>query len=137
MKKSNFVIDYTSTQGKYYLFHTRHGSVISVDEGKKERLRQILAAPDSYAQLPGMQTLRDFGFVVSNEINEYQQIVGRQIWTQLCEKNYLDLTLMPTEQCNFRCVYCYENFQKHFGFLNIYLAMECANHHPFLTQRQY
>ncbi len=25
--------------------------------------------------------------------------------------NLLDLTLMPTEQCNFRCTYCYEDFE--------------------------
>lgn len=112
MKKSSFVIDYTSAEGKYYLFHTRHGSVISVDGEKKDHLQEILAAPEAYASLPGMKTLREFGFVIPDEMDEYQQIVGRQIWKQLCENNYLELTLMPTEQCNFRCVYCYENFQK-------------------------
>ncbi len=112
MKKSSFVIDYASAEGKYYLFHTRYGSVVSVDAGKKERLRAVLANPDSYVTLPGMKTLQELGFMLPDEIDEYQQIVGRQIWKQLCKNNYLELTLMPTEECNFRCIYCYENFQK-------------------------
>lgn len=112
MKKSNFVIDYTSVEGKYYLFHTRYGSVVSVDEEKEERLKEVLANPDTYIEFPCGKILQKFGFFLPDEIDEYQQIVGRQLLKQFCENNYLELTLMPTEQCNFRCVYCYENFQK-------------------------
>ena len=28
----------------------------------------------------------------------------------LVSNRYLELILLPTEQCNFRCVYCYEDF---------------------------
>lgn len=33
-------------------------------------------------------------------------------WRALLSHRLLQLILMPTEQCNFRCVYCYEDFQE-------------------------
>ena len=32
------------------------------------------------------------------------------LWDALTPKK-LDLIIMPTEQCNFRCTYCYEDFK--------------------------
>ena len=43
----------------------------------------------------------------SNEkdiINEIQRII--------LKPDFMQLTIMPTEQCNFRCIYCYESFEK-------------------------
>lgn len=112
MKKSNYIIDYNSAKGKYYLFHTRYGSIVSVDSNKKTQLLQILQEPDLYNQIKGYETLCKFGFLIPSETNEFQNVYGRQILKNYCRNNYLELTIMPTEQCNFRCVYCYENFEK-------------------------
>ncbi|MDG0874705.1 SPASM domain-containing protein [Paenibacillus thiaminolyticus] len=51
------------------------------------------------------------GFLVNEDLNELQ-LATAQKYKMLSESRGLHLILMPNEDCNFRCVYCYEDFLK-------------------------
>ncbi|WP_197257388.1 radical SAM protein [Paenibacillus dendritiformis] len=51
------------------------------------------------------------GFFVRESVDEFQ-LATAQKYNLLSFKRNLELILMPNEDCNFRCVYCYEDFVK-------------------------
>lgn len=53
--------------------------------------------------------LVDRGFLVADGVNEYRQFQVR-FGAEHFGTNALELILMPSEDCNFRCKYCYEDF---------------------------
>lgn len=112
MKKSMYIVDYESKNGKYYMMHTASGNIVATDIAKKEQLQQILNAPNDYQESVVCTKLTDLGFIIADRADEYQIITGKRLLRDFCKNNYLELTIMPTEKCNFRCVYCYENFVK-------------------------
>ena len=112
MKKSVYISDYESENGKYYIMQMASGNIVAVDAIKKVQLQQILNFPNDYRGSVACNKLIDFGFIVPDHVNEYQIITGKHLLRHFCKNNYLELTIMPTEKCNFRCIYCYENFVK-------------------------
>lgn len=54
--------------------------------------------------------LIDKGILVHSEEDEYAKV--RALYYDYVYMGNLTLILMPTEQCNFRCRYCYEKFEK-------------------------
>ncbi len=50
------------------------------------------------------------GFLVSND--EDEQAKGKLKYYERIFDRLLSLTFLTTEQCNFRCKYCYEDFEK-------------------------
>lgn len=50
------------------------------------------------------------GFLVPKESDE--NAAADELYLKKYEDHRLHLIIMPTEQCNFRCVYCYESFLK-------------------------
>ena len=112
MKKSIYIVDYESEDGKYYMMHTASGNIVAIDVTKKAQLQQILDDPNAHQESVVCSKLTDSGFIVPESVNEYQIVTGKHLLRNFCKNHYLELTIMPTEQCNFRCVYCYEDFVK-------------------------
>lgn len=70
----------------------------------------ILAQPDCYVEHPLFTKLCDAGVLVSSDIDEEKWLeVNRN---NLIYNSQLHICILPTEQCNLRCVYCYEEFQR-------------------------
>lgn len=59
---------------------------------------------------PVFQKLCDNGYLVKTAVNE-PLIAKKRYWDTVYDTR-LGITLMPTEQCNCRCPYCYESFSK-------------------------
>lgn len=112
MKRSNYIIDYRSKDNRYYLFHTYNGNILSLDAEKIDVIEKALEIPDEIKKKELSDLLFQTGFLVDDNRNEFQIVYGKMLKKLYCDKNYLELIIMPTEQCNFRCVYCYETFEK-------------------------
>ena len=50
-------------------------------------------------------------FCKEEDFSDEKDIINA-IQRNILEPDFMQLTIMPTEQCNFRCVYCYEGFKK-------------------------
>lgn len=51
--------------------------------------------------------LQDGGFIVKKEINE-MQLADEKYNKIFCDNKLLHITIVPTDACNFNCLYCYE-----------------------------
>ncbi len=57
-----------------------------------------------------LEILRDSGMLISADMNELQTVLERYR-KKRSAKNMLSLTIAPTLDCNFACLYCYESRQ--------------------------
>lgn len=55
--------------------------------------------------------MEDNGFLIDENINETQLAQYYRL-TTIFDKKLLALTIIPTADCNFRCIYCYQNSKK-------------------------
>jgi len=112
-KKSRYNIE-TKTESGIRLFNSRTGAIVDFELNNPQfpdfwkLWKEASFMLDEHEWL---STLQELGFVVPSELDEIQDYCSafnvRQSSTE-----YMSLIVMPTEQCNFRCVYCYENFLK-------------------------
>lgn len=95
------------TNGLYLLYNTSSGKMVTSRTSFQDRLDyyangNVLEEQDS--------RLVDLGFLVQASVDElaYTRFQYQQLTTGRTQQ----LHILPTEQCNFRCVYCYEEFLK-------------------------
>lgn len=98
--------------GSLLLFNSRTGAFGLIDASDVSRATDALRAGTwtDPAENRIVHDLHSAGFLV--ESRDFEE---RHVEVQYREKygeQYLHLILMPTEQCNFRCVYCYEEFKR-------------------------
>ena len=58
-----------------------------------------------------LQVLYQKGYIVSQKYDEEKALELRKM-NILSNDKVLSIIIMPTEECNFRCKYCYETFKK-------------------------
>lgn len=99
---------YNSYTGKISKFTGEEAEI--VDELLK--VRELEAVESQDENRSGLiQHLQNKGFLVKNRVNEFQ-LATAQKYNMLAENRMLQLIILPNEDCNFRCTYCYEDFLK-------------------------
>jgi len=109
---SRYNIRATSDEGHLVLWNTLSGA-ISVFSSEQAPLILTALRPAGFeASKKGMtKYLVDRGFLRPSGTDEYRQF-QHQFNQQQYRTNVLQFTLMPSEDCNFRCNYCYEDFAR-------------------------
>lgn len=98
--------------GRLILWNTHTGAVIAFGAKNREAVLERLRVKGVQEPLDRIATyLSERGFLVkqnTNELNNFRYTYARQQWRQ----DVLQLILLASEDCNFRCVYCYEKFKQ-------------------------
>ena len=109
---SRYNVRATADDGRLVLWNTLSGKITAFKAEDREAVlellhRQGLEAPQERV----VGYLAERGYLVRRGVDEYrqfQQLFGREHY----RTDVLELILMSSEDCNFRCTYCYEDFAR-------------------------
>ena len=110
---SRYNVHAISDDGRLVIWNSFSGSMSVFPNKKKDAVKSLLKGRNgSNLKVEGLvKYLFDRGFLVNAGSNEY-----RQVQTALSQQHYrndiLELILLSSEDCNFRCKYCYEDFAR-------------------------
>jgi uncharacterized protein len=107
---SRFISMSFDNDGSLIVHSSRTGAIGVVEPAQAEEARRALLKDGVVnAPLTGiLHDLADGGMLVPKEMDEAQ--LAHSSYLERYNHSKLHLIILPTEQCNFRCVYCYESF---------------------------
>lgn len=98
--------------GRVILWNTYTRAISVVAPRQRPTLERLLSQKGFTGKLSGLaQYLYDKGFIVqknTDELRRFRLLFGQQHY----RKDLLQLILLASEDCNFRCTYCYEEFKR-------------------------
>ena len=110
-KKSKYILEIENYDGDYIAYNITNGKYFNVSKENKERFKDILSFSDKYIKTTVFQTLAQYGFIIHEKHNEHREMDFRYSNTCRSDKKF-KIIIMPTEKCNFNCIYCYQNHKK-------------------------
>lgn len=110
-KKSRFNYWCLKNQNLYlYNSYTGLDSILKIEEGLLQKeVKEFLEGTTDKLSESVQLLLQKKGFLVETDIDELERVHGDR--TAAVNSDRLVLTVLPTSGCNFKCVYCYEDFQ--------------------------
>jgi uncharacterized protein len=109
---SRFNARTTTADGGVVLWNTFSGAMNFFPAADADKVTAILRKDGVRAPRSGIiEYLHERGYLVRMGTNEYRRLqleFGRQQYRE----DVLELILLSSEDCNFRCVYCYEDFPR-------------------------
>jgi uncharacterized protein len=107
---SRYTVRATTGDGRLILWNTYNGEMSVIKSNLRESVEALLRRKGFAARPRGMvKYLLDKGFLVKEGTDEYRRIqigFGKAQY----RSDRLELILLASEDCNFRCEYCYEDF---------------------------
>ncbi len=107
MYKNSFY-NFTNTvdNGDMVIYNSRTGAVAVVEKENRENILGILENPEGKEEEEFFAPLKDNGFLVDAEEDEYDKV--KKIYeTEFNRKDNITVVLLPAEICNFTCEYCF------------------------------
>lgn len=114
LKLSKFNYSVKDDEGNLLIYNFAKGrdslcKVLKKDEGAYYKLINELNA-ELDEESACVKQLKEKGILIHNAINELMLVNSLYYESALDDK--VRIIVMPTEQCNFRCKYCYESYKK-------------------------
>lgn len=109
---SRYTIRAVSENGRLVLWNTKSGAMNVFEADQRPKIEQMLKRSGVEGERKGViEYLHKRGYLIREGIDEYQQVelaFGQQHY----RTDALELILLASEDCNFRCEYCYEKFER-------------------------
>lgn len=114
MKLSIFNVLTPLEKGKYVYSNTMTGSMYKIDDTVKDKLYNSEFEKFTAEEL---ESYKNTGMIVDNEVDEYQKFVYLSNKVQF---NYdsLNITMLLTNDCNFKCTYCFQSHDREHNIMN-------------------
>lgn len=107
MKKSYYNFIFQGTEGCSILYNARTGAMAELDEEHCGLLSHCTAEELEKSSPEFAEALMKNGFAVEDKISELDMIRYDSLRARYGSQS-LGLTITPTQDCNFGCLYCYE-----------------------------
>src|SRR4051812_38275755 len=109
---SRYNVRATTTDGRLVLWNSYKGTMSVFNAAQKAAIEALLGKKGFEARSEGaVKYLFDRGYLVKEGTDEYRRIqVG--FGHQQFRTDTLQVILLASEDCNFRCNYCYEDFTR-------------------------
>lgn len=112
-KTSRFNYIVNDENGDLILYNTYKGikSLHKVLADKRDYVEKVMKADKLENDSSEMfQKLVENGYIIDEKCDETQNL--KHLYARFIKNDILKITILPTEQCNYRCKYCYESFQR-------------------------
>lgn len=112
LKPSKYNVKFFDEDGDLLIFNTLTGNKAKIKASMAEGTMKYLKDTKSYqCGEINKDLLISKKFVVESQTDE-DEIASQLHRITINSEKMLTLILLPTENCNFRCKYCYESFEK-------------------------
>lgn len=101
----NYLLEFKDHLILYNTFTKKISASTSISQ-----IRSVLNNPNSTTEVGLLNKLKKDGFIIDSHIQE-KSLANMKLYDRIFDRS-LGITIMPTEQCNFRCQYCYEKYDK-------------------------
>jgi uncharacterized protein len=110
---SRYNIRATAGEGDLVVWNTYKGTMSVFEADRRRDVETFLSCQSGFRALNKglVKYLNERGFLVPDGTNEYRRI-QRGHGKQQYRTDLLQLIILPSEDCNFRCEYCYEEFSR-------------------------
>lgn len=96
--------------GNLLLLNTYNGHLLKIPRSNKDMYEKILKNPNSvHSNKQIHDYLMDKEFLINSHVDEERRVEVMYLET-VRSQEFLHLVILPTEDCNFRCEYCYESY---------------------------
>ena len=110
-KSSMFNMWTRNSDDTLLIYNSFSGALVQVNRTEADYVATVLAGKLVVETKGIFAVLAMQGLLVPSKLNELEK--ARRLHESLFERDdSIQLILMPTEKCNFQCVYCYEDFQR-------------------------
>ncbi len=118
----NFLFPYKHKKGEYIAYNSLSNSLATIDENKYNKLLSFEKDNIPIDDEQFENDLKRGAFILEDELDELE-IIRYKMNSAKFGTDSLILTIAPTSDCNFRCVYCFEKN----AINNVYMTAETEN----------
>lgn len=109
MKQSyyNFFYEYPNNKNKIIAYNARTNALAIIESEKYNKLRNFIENCEEINDKEYVKDLEKGEFIIEDTLNELDVIRFVTFNSRYSSKG-LNLVIAPTQNCNFKCIYCYE-----------------------------